>query len=1855
MMRYSVPHTLRRAAPSGKVFKTTSIVALAIVLAGNFFAPDANAQEIERRVQTIENADYSGFDYRTDKNVTADACSQACIADGECKTFTYNIVASWCFLKNGFGTLESAEGAIAGRIFFKTVRVSDSFNDLDQLSFIRPELLRDLDAMRASFAVNTLQAEAENLPARYAEALRDSNLSLLRDLATAWVMTDPLNQEAWRAFAETFSRSRSSNWQDRRDYRSAAISGALEYYRLAQTNSEKADALATLARALTESERYRPALEAFKSSLEVEENATIRVAYETLNAKYGFRMLDYSIDSDAASPSACLQFSERLDADTTEYTDYLRLNGSEPADVRVSDKEICVGGLSHGERYRLDLRAGLPAAIGERIEGLVSLDIYVRDRLPNVRFSGSGYVLSRSYAKGIPVVSVNMDAVDISLHRVSDAAVAELLRSDKFNRPLTNSDLEQLKSDLATAVWSGVLETDGALNQETTTLMPVFRVIGDLQPGAYVMIAEGPQTGESFWQPKATQWFVVSDLGLSSVSADDGLHVFARSLENTAPLAGVAVKLIARNAEILGRGLTDENGYVRFAPGLQRGAGAMKAATLVAETDAPDYALLDLEQSGFDLTDRGVEGRMSPGAVDAFLYTERGVYRPGATVYATALVRDAEAEALAGLPVTFVLKRPDGVEQMRIISTNDRSGGHSQSFVLPPSAVRGNWDLQLYTDPEAQPVATKRFLVEDFLPERIDFDLSLDSAELKAGEGATISVAARYLFGAPATGLAVEGNISIAPRQPVDGPLKGFVFGLSDEQLTPVNDTFAPAMRTDAAGRGEFELAVPAVPETTLPLAATISVTMNDGGGRPVERQINVPLVATGPSIGIRPLFDGSAPEGGAAGFQLVALDEAGQQIAVETASYELKRIIRNYQWYRKSNGRWGWEPVTRTERVASGLLTLTDDGFARLDVDVDWGSYRLEVSAGNTVASLDFYAGWYIEKSAFDTPDALQVGLDRSSYADGDVAKVRLTAERPGKLQLLVANEALLASYQFDVRAGEQSFDVPVGGDWGAGAYVLATLYHPMDLDSGQLPTRSIGVEWLGINPEPRTLAVTMDLPEKIRPRTTLQVPVKVTGADAGSAHIVISAVDLGILNLTRYTPPQPENWYFSKRQLGAVLRDLYGRLIDGLSGTTGRLRVGGDAAAAGLAMEGNPPAEKPVSLYSGMVDLDENGEAIVSFDVPQFNGTLKLMAVAWSELKLGSASDDVIVRDPVVMTTTLPRFLAPGDRSRLLIQFDNTDGPAGDYDLAVTTSAELQPGQQVLSTITLEAGGSARQLVPLTASQVGNADLQISLTGPDGQIVLKDLVLPLRANTQPVSNAETVVLSADGAEGDAFTIDDNILEQYVPGTGNLALALGARAALNPAALYAMLERYAYRCSEQTTSRALPLLARTELSTADRETIDEAITRLVSYQNSAGSFGLWDSSWSRDLWRDAYVSDFLTRAREAGFDVPDTAFEQAINNLKNILSFDSNIDADANPMAYALYVLARNGEATLGDLRYFADAKFTSFSTPIAQAQLAAGLALSGEKARAISAFEAAKSTYMARRSLGRYRPGPRDYGSNMRDGAAIMVLIAESGLDQIDLTELAEAVSEDRRQDSYLSTQEMAWLAMASGALAKTEGTLQAEVSLAGIRYEKEPAGSGVLSFNFDEEALARGEVVVRNLMSRSLPLRIETRGVPQASPVARSNGFIVTREFFNRDGSPAELEMLAQNDRLVVVLTVRQMVARTDQLLLVDPLPAGFEIDNPTLLQSANTGLNWLPESKAPAYSAFLDDRFVAGFDGRALDSLPVTDGSNVWSFAYQVRAISPGAFTLPPTYVEDMYEPEIFGMTEASSISIAGPLQ
>ena len=467
------------------------------------------------------------------------------------------------------------------------------------------------------------------------------------------------------------------------------------------------------------------------------------------------------------------------------------------------------------------------------------------------------------------------------------------------------------------------------------------------------------------------------------------------------------------------------------------------------------------------------------------------------------------------------------------------------------------------------------------------------------------------------------------------------------------------------------------------------------------------------------------------------------------------------------------------------------------------------------------------------------------------------------------------------------------------------------------------------------------------------------------------MAAVDVGILNLTRYEAPNPDGWYFGQRQLGLEIRDLYGRLIDGSQGATGKLRTGGDGAQ--MPMQGSPPTEKLIAFFSGPVKLDAQGKANVSFDIPQFNGTARVMAVAWSKSGVGHATSDVVIRDPVVVTASLPKFLAPGDKAALRLDIANTDAPAGDYQVQVTSNPAVKVDQPAASqTVNLAAGGKANLTLPLTGNQPGDGVVSVKLSNAAGLSLEQTLNVPVRPATLPMTVRRPIKLGPNSS----LKVDSELLAGSVLQGASVSLNVTRSAAFDIPALLMTLDRYPYGCAEQTTSRALPLLYMSDLARqsgiADdgevQKRVQEAIYRVLSYQSSAGSFGLW-APGSGDLWLDAYVTDFLTRAREQKYNVPEQALVQALENLQNSLSYDVNVKDQGNEIAYALYVLARNRKAAISDLRYYADTKLGEFPTPLSRAHLAAALSLYGDAQRSQSIFTNALQQATDRHQC---QPGP-------------------------------------------------------------------------------------------------------------------------------------------------------------------------------------------------------------------------------------------------------------------------------------------
>lgn len=1791
----------------------------------------AQAQDYlpERRLVTTRDVDFYGSDLQALFDTDIASCRNACLNDTRCRAFTFNSRSSSCFPKSAVTERQPYEGAISGEVIeldpgvealaAKRGEELDRFlakGDLGQAL----RLARDIGTMHpgGQWEVETLLKASEDR-----RRLNDP-LNAMRWMGAAVAISDAPDQ--WIEYAR-LALSITGKSQDLRRYANRALQASINGYLRSPGGPQRVNALSVMAEALLRLRRGRDTIPALRLAQSIQPREEIAERLEDAVGKYGFRIVDHEVRSDRADPQVCASFSQRLAKAGTDYATYVKLP-DQRLSVEIEGKQLCIGGLEHGERYKMTFREGLPAEDGETLHKNVELAFYVRDRSPAIRFSGRAYVLPRAANAAVPIETVNLDEVDLTLRRVGDRNILRAIQERYFGRSLGYYTVQNFEGEVGEEIWKGMGAVENTLNEDVTTRLPIGDVIADLSPGVYALSAEVPGI-DRYDAEGATQWFVLTDLGVSTMSGADGLHVFVRSLSDATVLEGAKVTLLSRSNRVLGTAQTDAQGYARFAAGVTRGRGGAVPALVTVEQGERDMAFLSLTDPAFDLSDRGVEGREPAGPIDVFLATDRGAYRAGEEVRATVLARDGQARAIENLPLTAILTRPDGVEYARHFSDEGQAGGHVFRLPIGAAAPRGAWRLEIKADVDAPALASRKLLVEDFLPERIDFEQNLSEGVLRPAETAKLRVEARYLFGAPGGDLAVDGDMTLRATRSADA-WPGYVFGREDARRT-TRRGFFEGDRTGADGVANIDLRLPEAPANDRPLQLQVTTRVKEGSGRPVERRLERAIAPAGAVIGIKPLFDNEVEEGGEARFDIVGL---GPELEAQPMKlkWTLNRVRRHYQWYQTS-GDWEWEVITTRHKVSDGEVSYSGEPIT-VSGRVDWGSYELVVERldGEYVSSSSsFYAGWYVPADTVSTPDTLDLSLDAKSYRPGDTARLRIVPRYGGKALVSVVSNRLIAMKAIDVSEGENLVELDVTDEWGAGAYVTATVIRPMDTAAEQNPARALGLSYAQVDPGDAQLSVRIDAPESSKPRGPLEAAVIVDGITQGeSAWVTVAAVDLGILNITGFESPDPSAHYFGQRRLGVDMRDLYGRLINGMSGAMGEVRSGGDAAQE-AGMQSPPPTEELVALFSGPVEIGPDGRAQLRFDIPEFNGTVRLMAVAWSPTGVGQAEADVLVRDPVVVTASLPRYLAPGDRSRMLLEIVHADGPAGRMGLDVAGSGIGLAQGAVPSGFDLETGGKQVFSVPLTAEEEGDHAIRVALTTPDGKQLTKELILPVRSRDPEVA----VTRQFDLAAGAVFTLDDNVFSDFRADTGSAVVSAGPLAKLDAPGLLTALDRYPYGCTEQVTSVAMPLLyfgpvaealGLTASKTVD-ERVEQAVSRVLARQSSNGAFGLWRPG-SGDLWLDAYVSDFLSRARAAGHEVPQTAFRLAMDNLRNRVNYAPDFDSGGSEIAYALMVLAREGAAAMADLRYFADAKADAFTTPLAAAQLGAALAMYGDQRRADAMFARA-GRMIASRDAPEAPVWRVDYGTNLRDAAGVLALAVEAGSDAVDREALAARVASAGRT---LSTQESSWSLLAARALVD-------DPSIAGLTMNGAPV-DGPLVRVVEQDTAA--PLSIANESQRDTTVTLTTFGVPRVAPEAGGYGYRIERLYYTLEGDPVESLAPKAGDRFVVVLKVTPFEKGEARLMVNDPLPAGFEIDNPNLLRSGDIrALDWLKPVSA-RYTEFRSDRFLAAVDWRK----PAP-----FNLAYIVRAVSPGEFHHPAAQVEDMYRPRYKAYTATGRVTIA----
>ena len=1570
-----------------------------------------------------------------------------------------------------------------------------------------------------------------------------------------------------------------------------------------------------------------------------------------------FEFVRYTIDVTGNAPRACLAFSSTL-SPTADYRPYVDMGNGPQIALSTDGANLCLGGLTFGSDREVRIRSGLPAADGRTLAFDESVSIAFGDRPSYVGFKGDGVILPRIDADGLALETVNVDKVKVTVSRITDRALAFKTITQGYSHSAGGWGYMDYNSDVydvAEQLWTGEIDTPGSPNSATTTVFPIAKAVPRLQPGAYFVEldqidASGDVANEG---AKAKRWLVITDLAVTTYTGTDGLMATVRSLQSAKPVSGVKLELVARNNEVLARGDSDGSGRVSFSGPIMSGEGNVAPRMLMAYAPNGDFAILDLDRAPVDLTERDIGGRTPAQAADAFVYTERGVYRPGETVQISTLIRDASAVSLSNRAGSVVVYGPNGLEagRQRFKDARTFNGAVTYPFQVPKTAARGAWRISAEVDGVGV-VGSETFAVEDFVPQRIELKLQADSATpMRANETRPITTDVRFYYGAPGADLPVEGNVRVEPDANPFPDLAGFAFGRHDEQFRESTFDLATAT-TNAQGRAILTLDPNAADNasSSRPLRLRAVLAAIEPGGRAVRDDVRIAYRPEARYVGMKPSFDDrSSKEGESASFEVVSVDRTGALKAARI-NWRLVRIDWKYDWYREDGGAWQWRQSRRVVELETGRLDIAEGQRGSLKTRaLDYGDFEIYLTeeANGGEASYGFWAGWGGQpQDGVEAPDRVRVQVPEKMPAVGQDVDITIMPPYSGEAEIVVASENVITTRTITVEANKgANIKLPVTRAWGAGVYIMATVYTPRDAVKTPKPRRAVGVSHVAVDVSSRTFKLDLATPEVQRPNAKMTVNVTATGPQDG-AFVQIVAVDEGILALTRHATPDPAAYFFGKRRLGVELRDDYGRLLDPNQGAAGNIRQGGDQiGGAGLTVV---PTQSVV-LTSAPVKLS-GGKASVTFDVPAFNGQLRVMAVAWSDAGVGSAAKAVTVRDAVPALMALPRFLAPGDSATATLTVDNVEGTAGAYNAAIQATGPVRASTAQLSA-NLQRGQRQDLTAAFAASSEGISTVSFNLSGPGNYAVSRSYPIQTRSAWMPASYVVRTTLQP----GAAFSPASDSLSSFVPGSSYVQVSFSP-IPMDAAALFESLDLYPYGCTEQITSRALPLLYANQVAAlagrkapADlRNQVQEAVSTLLNRQGADGAIGLWRTGDGlASPWLGAYATDFLFRAKAAGYVVPDAALDRAYDALEEFAirenryssgytfdAYESRWHTDTSQqlldrsVAYAAYVLAKAGRMDRARLRYLHDDKLRSIGSPLARAQIGAALYMIGDNARAKSAFD------QAEQAIGFVNTG--DYYQTPRRDIAGMLALAQEAKQADRVRALSQRVAQDLPEPDRLTTQEKAFLLLAANALSGGQSTINVAVT-----GQATSTSAGVYKL---DGAQMRSPPSFTNRGNGQLWVTSVARGSPASAPPPAYDGLAATKQLWTPGGSQINGTSFTQGDRLIVSISVMASDMRRTPLVVADLLPAGFEIEAVLRPEDAapSGAYSFLGELGYLDIAEARDDRFVASVD--LFDQRRVT-------MAYMVRVVTPGVFTMPGVVAEHMYKPDTFARTGSQTIQVA----
>ena len=1550
------------------------------------------------------------------------------------------------------------------------------------------------------------------------------------------------------------------------------------------------------------------------------------------------------IQLDGAS-TLSVSFSVPLDPQQ-KFADKLHLVDSKSGKVdgawELSDNlmELRLRHLEPQRKLVLTVDAGLLAVNDAKLTGEYVSRLETRDLQPTVGFASRGSLLPTRLAEGLPVIALNVDKVDVEFFRIKSESLPAFLAQWGRNNSLQSYESRELLP-MAELVYGGRFDLNPARNTRETLLLPIAGLKPLQQPGVYLAVMRASGT-YNYSQPATL--FTLSDIGLSVHRYQNRLDVFTQALEGGKALDDVSLELLDSDGRVVGQGKTGQGGHAQLP--------LPKKAEVLLAHQGQQTSLLRLNSAALDLAEFNIGGPQSH-PLQFFVFGPRDLYRPGETVLLNALLRDTDGNAVKPQPVSVEVRRPDEQVSRKFVWDADASGLYQYQLQLAGEAPTGRWQL-VFDLGDGKPQLYE-FLVEDFLPERLALELKGSEQPIKPGDTAQISVNGRYLYGAPAAGNRLSGQVYVRPLREAVKSLPGYQFGsVTEEELSQDLELEETALDED----GEVLISLDSKwAEAKSPLQLIVQASLQESGGRPITRRVVQPVWPAERMPGLRALFDGEETDGdGPVEFELLMANNQGQKLAADNLKVRLIRERRDYYWNYSDNDGWSYHFNEKFLNLAEETLSIKAGDTAKVSFPVEWGPYRVEVEDPQTgvTSSLRFWAGYRAQDNAEGgavRPDQVKLALDKPAYADGDTATVTVTPPAAGKGYLLVESaDGPLWWQEIEVPAEGKSFAVKLDPKWSRhDLYVSALVIRPGERKANVTPKRAVGVLHLPLDRTQRKLGLSLSAPEKMRPKQPLSVKIQARNADGSvpkQVHVLLAAVDVGILNITEYPTPDPYSSLFGRKAYGADQLDVYGQLIEAGQGRLASLAFGGDAA---LAKGGKRPDTSVtiVALQSAPVTLNEQGEGQVSVDIPDFNGELRLMAQAWTDDRYGMAEAKTVIAAPLIAELSAPRFLAGGDQTSLALDLSNLSGKAQTLQVQLSTEGQLALVDTAAHSVALTPGQRTTLRIPLRAlGGFGQGKVKVLVNGLD----LPGESLPpfTREWTLGVRPAYPALLKHYRAvlKEQPWSLPDSELALFEPAGREALLSLSSRPPLNLGEQIRALKAYPYGCSEQTTSGLYPSLyadaaslkrlgLEGEPEAARKRKIELGIERLLGMQRYNGSFGLWGADGEEEYWLTAYVTDFLLRARDQGFGVPADALKKANERLlrylqeRNLIEVDYSENAEHTRFAvqaYAGLVLARSQQAPLGALRSLFERRSDARSG-LPLVQLSVALQLMGDQPRAAQALVAGlAATRKANDWLA-------DYGSPLRDQALILALLQEYDLDKGKREERLFELSDQLAASPYLSTQERNSLFLAGRSLlGKPEANWTAQLSSGTQTRELNNAQPGLKL----QGPLLASPLTLSNAGSEPVYQQLTISGYPLQAPAPGGENLNIRREYLGMNGQPLDLKALASGDLVLVHIAVSAK-QRVPDALVVDLLPAGLELENQNLAQSAASLENasskvkeWREsmQNASLKHQEFRDDRYVAALN---------LDGYGTTHLLYLARAVTPGTYRVPPPQVESMYRP------------------